>query len=75
MLADVVQLAAFRARRATPAPKPVAPAHLQAQPGRVLLQLSDKSELDLSPAHARIWAERLAAMADVAEALEREGHQ
>jgi hypothetical protein len=72
MSADVVELAAFRARK-RPEPKPVAPAHLSAEPGLVLLEFSNREQLELSPAHARVWAERLAAMADTAEALEREG--
>jgi antitoxin component of MazEF toxin-antitoxin module len=49
------------------------PAHLSAEPGKVILEVSNGAGLDLSPANARVWAERLAAMADVAEALEREG--
>jgi hypothetical protein len=77
MRAEVVSLDAFRARRAgvtPPGPPPsVAPAHLSAEPGLVLLQFSNREQLVLSPPHARVWAERLAAMADTAEALEREG--
>lgn len=77
MPAEVVRLSDVRARRAGiappgPPPKP-APAYLATAPGKVLFELSDGTGFDLSAAHARIWAERLAAMADTAEALEREG--
>lgn len=73
MPADVVQLDAFRARRAKPTPKPVAPAHLYAERGLVVLAFSNQQEVILSAEHARVWAERIAAMADVAHEQEREG--
>jgi hypothetical protein len=82
-MAKVVSLDGYRLRRqvdealqlaAKPlAPPPVKPTYLAAEPGKVLLAFSDGAQLDLSPDHARTWAERLAAMADVAEALDRDG--
>ncbi len=75
MPARVIELAAHRAkRRSPPAPK-VAPAHLFAEAGTVVLEFAGQFDarterLQLSPAHARAWAERLLAMADTAEALE-----
>jgi hypothetical protein len=73
MSAEVVQLAAFRERRpvaksdSSQPPQPVT-AHLWAESGRVVLRFSNGNEVGLTPASARVWAERLAAMADVAEA-------
>ncbi len=84
-MADPISLDAYRKRRAgweqcskpslglvTPA-APVEPAYVAAEPGRVILGFTDHAELVLSPAHARIWAERLAAFADTAEAMAKEG--
>lgn len=39
----------------------------------MLLELGDGTVLELSPGHARAWAERLAAMADGAEAFGGKG--
>jgi hypothetical protein len=69
--APVIHLAAARARRAAPAPRPAA--HLRAAPDRVILELADGTGFDLSPTQARRWAERLAAMAEAAEALAKGG--
>jgi len=52
---------------------PRSAASLHARPNTVVLTLADGTEFDLSPDHARTWAERLAAMADVAEAMAKEG--
>lgn len=71
-IAPILDLEAARARRVAAAKAPVQPCHLSAAPDRVLLLFTNGEQLDLSPAHARIWAERLAAMADVAEAIGRE---
>lgn len=79
--ATPVSLNAYRQRRlaersaaARPsAPEPVKPAYLGAEAGKVIVSFTNDSGLELSPEHARIWAERLAAMADVAEALAKEG--
>jgi hypothetical protein len=65
--APVVSLDAARARRRAGDAPAAPPATLQATPGRVLLAFADGSEVDLSPEHARTWAERLLAMADAAE--------
>jgi len=46
---------------------------LAAEAGRVFLRFAVGAELELSPEHARIWTERLAAMADVAAALGGKG--
>ncbi len=76
-MANVVCLEDFRTRRMAAAQAagalPVQPVYLAAEPGKVVLAFSDGAQLDLSPEHARIWAERLAAMADTAEAMGREG--
>lgn len=76
-MADPISLDRYRERRAAAArpaaSAPVKPTYLAAEAGKVLLAFSDGAQLDLSPQHARIWAERLAAMADVAEALAKEG--
>ena len=87
-VADPVSLDEYRLRRrlaaeweteiaarekAAQAPAPVKPTYLAAEPGRVLLRFSDGAELELDPTHARIWAERLLGMADVAEALAKDG--
>lgn len=72
----VVSLATYRARGRGEKPKtrpPAAPATLAVKDGQVLLDFGDGTGLELSSAHARTWAERLAAMADVAEALAKEG--
>lgn len=66
-------LAALDAAKQREAPRPVQPTYIAAEPGKVLLRFSDGAELELSPEHCRTWAERLAGMADVAEALAREG--
>lgn len=67
-------LEAFRARRlAQLAPStPVRPLHLSAAPDRVLLLFSNGQELSETPASGRVWAERILAMCDVAEALGRD---
>jgi hypothetical protein len=69
------RVAADLARRSPAAQPPagVKPTYLAAEPGRVLLRFSDGAELELAPEHARTWAERLAAMADVAEAMAKDG--
>lgn len=80
-MSDPISLAAFRQRRlaensaaAQPSvPAPVKPAYLGAEAGKVIVTFTNDAGLELSPQHARIWAERLAAMADVAEALAKEG--
>lgn len=80
MSAPVIDLDAARARRASAATRSqttqassATPATISAGPGRVVLALGDGAELDLSPQHARVWAERLSDMADVAESLEKGG--
>lgn len=40
------------------------------RPGVVVLVITEPTELQLTPKHARIWAERLLAHADTAEQLE-----
>jgi hypothetical protein len=69
-----IDLEAYRSRRLAALSRTAdpRPCHLSAAPDRVLLLFTTGAELDLSPAHARVWAERLAAMADVAEALGRD---
>ena len=75
--AKPISLDDYRKRRsgweAPPAPKPVKPVFIAAEPDRVLLRLSDGAELELSPEHAETWAERLAEMAKTARALGQEG--
>lgn len=73
-MAEVADLEAYRALRVARAAKkgPPCPRHLSAAPDRVLLLFSNGDELDLSPANARIWAERLCQMADSAERLARD---
>lgn len=73
-MARVVNLDAFRARRrAVESPQPSQGCiHLGAAPDRVILRLFNGDEAELSPTRARVWAERLVAMADVAEALGRD---
>lgn len=81
-MAEVVNLAAARQRklaresaaaRPEPALRQAYPAYIAAEADRVILRLTNGDELDLSPDHARVWAERLVAMADTAEALGKEG--
>lgn len=72
-LAAVVSLDAARARRRAGGPPTAPPATLSLCGGCVVLDLGDGTGLELSPDHARAWAERLAAMADVAEALGKKG--
>lgn len=73
-MAEVVFLERYRAARVSAAVKagPPKPMHLTAAPDRVVLVFTNGDELDLSPESARVWAERLAAMADVAAALGRD---
>lgn len=74
-----ISLDAYRARRKAllarivDRARPVQPTYLGAEAGKVLLAFSNGTEIDLSPAQARLWAERVADMADTAEALAREG--
>lgn len=81
MRGDVVEIAAFRARKRQAAQPRTAPAHLYAEPGTVVLEFGRQAfdakteRLMLTPAHARVWAERLAAMAAAAEALEQEARR
>jgi hypothetical protein len=71
--ADIVSLDAFRARRAEALiPPPAAHHHLAAGPGLVTIVFAGGLEVELSPIRARVWAERLAAMADVADQLQRD---
>lgn len=65
-LAPVLSMAAARARRREASPPP-APAHLSVRGGLVVLELSSRDELNLSPEHARTWAARLLVMAELAE--------
>jgi len=61
------------AREKAAKPRGIQPTYLGAEANKVLLAFSDGTEVDLSPAHARTWAERLLGMADVAEAMAKEG--
>lgn len=73
-LAPVVSLDAARARRGADGPPTAPPATLTVRSGCVVVDLGDGTGLELSPDHARAWAERLLAKADVAdrEAARRE---
>jgi hypothetical protein len=68
-----ISLDAFRARRAEALiPPPAGHHHLAAAPGLVVIHFAGGPEVELSPTRARVWAERLVAMADVAEGLQRD---
>lgn len=71
--APVVSLAAARARRREASPPTPPPAHLTVRSGVVVLVLGGYGELELSPEHARVWAEKLAAMAARAESRGGDG--
>lgn len=69
----VVDLKTYRERRRThrPADHQVS-YYVLAEPGTVRIYVAG-SQINLSPAEARIWAERLAYLADTAEQLDWDG--
>ena len=71
-MAEVVHLDAYRNKAPATTGKPLRYATLKATTSGNVVMSIDGNEIEVSPANARTWAERLLAMADVAEGVRRE---
>jgi hypothetical protein len=70
--ATPISLDDYRERKLERVAGPFIIGHLACAPGEVLIRITDGTEIPLTPAQARVWAERLAYFADTAEQLTKD---